>query len=288
MGSTLLMFVLASLLAALVIAGAGVPMEALSNPEAAAEAGGNTRMVILMAQALSSVFIFGVSSWITLHWGMMADIPHLNAQQHFRPMNMVWVFLVVMVAMPFIGFVSYWNQQLSLDFLGTELAAMMVNKEQELKALTEYLVNVQSSLELVALLMVVSVFAGVFEELFFRGMLQNVVHRLTGNMHFAIWAVALLFGAIHFQFLTMFPRVILGALFGYIYVWSGNLYLAMAGHFINNFVTAVGMITILKLGMEPDAMDQVPWSAAIFSAVAAVAGLLLFRKRLTDNHVVTG
>ena len=72
-------------------------------------------------------------------------------------------------------------------------------------------------------------------------MFQNEFFRGNGNIHFAIWLSAIIFSAIHFQFYGFIPRLLLGALFGYLYYWSGNLLIPMFAHFVNN---AFGVIMI--------------------------------------------
>ena len=55
----------------------------------------------------------------------------------------------------------------------------------------------------------------------------------------AIWLAAFIFSAIHFQFYGFVPRFLLGAFFGYLLVWSGNLWLPVLAHFTNNAVAIV-------------------------------------------------
>jgi hypothetical protein len=38
----------------------------------------------------------------------------------------------------------------------------------------------------------------------------------------------------HLQFFGFLPRLALGALFGYLLVWSGSLWLPIVAHFVNN------------------------------------------------------
>ena len=55
------------------------------------------------------------------------------------------------------------------------------------------------------------------------------------NHHLAIWLSALIFSAIHMQFYGFFPRLLMGALFGYLFYWSGSIFYAVAAHAFNNF-----------------------------------------------------
>ncbi|MEQ8521271.1 MAG: CPBP family intramembrane glutamic endopeptidase, partial [Vicingaceae bacterium] len=69
---------------------------------------------------------------------------------------------------------------------------------------------------------------------FFRGLIQPFLLRRTGNHHTAIWITAIIFSAIHLQFYGFFPRMFLGALFGYLMVWTGSLWAPILAHFANN------------------------------------------------------
>ena len=82
------------------------------------------------------------------------------------------------------------------------------------------------------------------EEMVFRGVLQQVVQGKSRRAHWAIWTCAFLFSAIHLQFYGFFPRLLLGAFFGYLLVWSRNLWLPIFGHFLNNsMVVCIAYVT---------------------------------------------
>jgi uncharacterized protein len=88
---------------------------------------------------------------------------------------------------------------------------------------------------------VIAVIAGIGEEFVFRGLLQTEFQRAFKNPHIAIWVTAILFSAIHLQFLGFVPRILLGAFFGYLYYWSGNLMVPIIGHFLNNGLQITGL-----------------------------------------------
>ena len=68
----------------------------------------------------------------------------------------------------------------------------------------------------------------------FRGVLQKIFIRWFNNAHAGIWITAIVFSAIHLQFFGFFPRLLLGLMFGYIFLWTKSLWLPIVGHFINN------------------------------------------------------
>ena len=55
-----------------------------------------------------------------------------------------------------------------------------------------------------------SVCAGLGEEVFFRGVLQQILAKWTRNNWVSILLTAFIFSAIHFQFLTFLPRFFMG------------------------------------------------------------------------------
>ena len=97
----------------------------------------------------------------------------------------------------------------------------------------------------------------------------------------AVWISALIFSAMHFQFYGFVPRLVLGAFFGYMYLWSGSLWVPVVGHAINN--TAVVVLTWLKEQGIASSIDSVgvaessvPY-AAIASVLATLALMIVFR-----------
>jgi hypothetical protein len=73
----------------------------------------------------------------------------------------------------------------------------------------------------------------------FRGILQQILCRIFRSGHVAIWISAIFFSAIHLQFFGFLPRLLLGLSFGYLFFWTGNLWITIVAHFINNIVPVI-------------------------------------------------
>src|SRR5690606_22116941 len=63
-----------------------------------------------------------------------------------------------------------------------------------------------------------------------------------------VWITAIVFSAIHLQFYGFFPRVVLGAFFGYMLVWTQNIWVPVLGHFVNNASVTVMAYYYAKQG----------------------------------------
>ena len=150
-------------------------------------------------------------------------------------------------------------------------------KEEALKKLTEYLTRFGSLGEFLLGLLVFGLIPAVGEELVFRGVIQRQFIRWFQNPHVGIWVTALIFGAIHLQFYGMLPRTLLGALLGYLYWWSGNIWVPILGHFINNGFTVLMMYLLQRqvVDFDLDNTEAMPLPSILFS-LAASGALLYF------------
>ena len=80
----------------------------------------------------------------------------------------------------------------------------------------------------------IAIIPAVCEELVFRGVMLPLFAKMTRNIHVAIWTTAFLFSLIHVQFYGFLPRMFMGALLGYLVIWSGSLWSSILAHFVNN------------------------------------------------------
>jgi uncharacterized protein len=158
-------------------------------------------------------------------------------------------------------------------------------KEDAAEVATKFLTQFESVSELAIALLVIAVLPAIGEEIVFRGLIQNEMVKATGKIHLSIWLSAALFSAIHIQFFGFVPRLLLGALFGYLYYWSGNLTLAIIAHFVNNGVSVIAMYFYQKGAFEFDleSTESAPFNVVIISAVLT-AGLLYYFYKYFENR----
>ena len=126
--------------------------------------------------------------------------------------------------------------------------------EARTEGMLELVLRMESPGELLFSLLVVAVGAAVGEELVFRGLLQPTLTRLFGERpQLAIWATALVFSAVHFQFEGFLPRLVLGVLLGYLFWLSGRLWVPIVAHLLHNGVQVVGAYALGAAALEQQA-----------------------------------
>jgi membrane protease YdiL (CAAX protease family) len=197
------------------------------------------------------------------------------------------VLLIMLIATPVINFLGELNSHLHLPESLKGIENWMRNSEEKAAELTKLFLKMDTPSELFFNLFMIGLLPALGEELVFRGIVQKLFHQWSKNMHVAVWTSAILFSAIHMQFYGFLPRMILGAMLGYMLVWSGNLWLPIAGHFINN-AGAVIFVYLFQNGystLDPDKIGTSNDFTSVALSLVITSGLyyLLFRKSLTDN-----
>ncbi|MEO1653861.1 MAG: CPBP family intramembrane glutamic endopeptidase, partial [Bacteroidota bacterium] len=205
------------------------------------------RLIYLYIQGISSLGGFILSAVIYLRYIEKANISPLNLRPDWRWLSFVLAALVTISIMPFTSLLIEWNSDIHLPAYLSELEAWIIEKEAFFQELTVFLTQFGSSGEALIALLVMAILPGIGEELLFRGLIQRNFQAFL-NPHVAIWLSAIIFSAIHLQFLGFIPRALLGALFGYLYYWSGNIWLAILAHFVNNAFTLL-MVYAYHLGL---------------------------------------
>jgi membrane protease YdiL (CAAX protease family) len=243
---------------------------------------------IVLIQAISHICTFLVPSllyWIVIERRNTSAF-YLQSRESY--LDLMPIFLLTIILMPFTGLVAEWNERMSLPPYLKDLEIWMKESEATLGRLTEYLLSFQSYGELAIALIVIAVIPAIGEEVLFRGILQRKLAEHWANVHLAIWVTAFLFSAIHFQFYGFFPRLFLGAMFGYLYFWTGRLSMAMFAHFVNNGVTVV-LMWLNNQGAFPvdiGATEAIPVWMGIFSLILSVLLLRVIYRASPESEKI--
>ncbi|NOZ35464.1 MAG: CPBP family intramembrane metalloprotease [Chlorobi bacterium] len=186
--------------------------------------------------------------------------------------------LIIFFAIPLINFTAAINAKMTFPagFSGFEdkLKAM----EESAGKITEAFLNVKTIGGLFVNVILVALLPAIGEEFLFRGILLKLFREWTKNKHAAILISAFIFSAVHMQFYGFLPRFLLGALFGYLFVWSKNIWVPVTVHFFNNGL-AVLMYYFMKGSDFYDKADKIGSDFASLPTVLfsiLIVGTLLY------------
>lgn len=210
------------------------------------------------------------------------------------PANIMTVLLMVVIIVFSFMVVNTmfieWNASIKLPESMAGIEGWAEDLEESMEVLTKYLTDFESTGYLMVAIVVIAILPGIGEELLFRGFLQNILKRITKNDHVAIWFTAVLFSAIHFQFYGFIPRMLLGALFGYFYVWSGNLLIPIVAHFLNNFISLMALYVHQKglTELDVESTEALPTMYILIFSALFVVSLIYFKNYLAKSNTNEG
>lgn len=182
--------------------------------------------------------------------------------------------LLILSATPIIDLSAMVNQWLIPA--GSSLEAAFKPAEELAKRMTIMFLDPQSGISMGVVFLSIAVIPALCEELVFRGVLMPLLAKMTRNIHVAIWITAALFSLIHMQFYGFLPRMLMGGLLGYLVIWSGSLWTAIAAHFVNN---ATAFILFQWYGTLETPENSILSSVPFYLIATSLFVGLIFRSR---------
>lgn len=193
--------------------------------------------------------------------------------------NIALIIAMLFVSIPLQENIIYWNYHITLpDCLEGFGRAARELEDASFRTMSLLLNN--TSIGALALnLLIIGLAAGFSEELLFRGCFQRLLTTGGVNRHVAIWIVAIVFSAMHFQFYGFVPRVLLGAYFGYLLIWTGSIWAPVLAHTLNNMMfVIVAWKQVRDGGVITDEPTLYSWYAALGSGLLIYMVLFLLHK----------
>jgi len=190
--------------------------------------------------------------------------------------------LILLLGLIFSSNLFLWlNRLIDFSFLPEETYQNLIF-EQAIRDKTIYAYIGGTSLSFLSNVFLLALVPAIGEELVFRGVLQNLLAKATGKIHFAVWVSAFLFSFIHFQFLDFIPRFVLGLAFGYVVILTGSLWYSIILHFLNNLLFVTFEFLIKKGVLTYDSFEEEIYG--VFLAIIAFVALGYSFFRLNKNN----
>ncbi|MBQ9201268.1 MAG: CPBP family intramembrane metalloprotease [Bacteroidales bacterium] len=203
--------------------------------------------------------------------------------------------LSVMAALPLVNVLVAWNGSWTLPAWLSEVETWLQEQEQAAGQVTQTMLGVSGLGGLVVNFAVIALLAGLGEEMMFRGALQRMLYegfssrRLrtgregsSGAAVASVWLAAFLFSAIHLQFYGLIPRMLLGAWFGYLLLWTDSLWVPVTAHAVNNALSLFFAMADRRGWMAAGSVDSLglgrSWWLCLVSVMLLVGCVWYFRR----------
>ena len=203
-------------------------------------------------QVVQSIGLFVVPP-IVIAWLYHGNIrEYLLLNKTTTLLSYLYAVLAVLTLIPLINFMGEINGQMKFPESLSGIEDWMRTMEDAAEVMVKKFMKVENISGLLFNIFMIAVLPAIGEELMFRGVIQRIFTSWSKNYHWGIWITAFLFSAMHLQFYGFLPRMALGAMFGYLLVWSGTMWVPILAHFANNTMGVVGYYLIDKGTISKD------------------------------------
>lgn len=234
----------------------------------------------LVLQGISSLFMMFfpvmVFAAICYHkkWKFLGAVTPVSAKQF------LWVVGILIMVFPLGGALAELNQIIPLPARWATKFKEMENNRKEMEAA---LININTLPKYLISMFIIAILPALFEEFYFRGGLQNVLTRRLENPATAIILTAIIFSAIHISYYGFLVRFALGIILGYIFYYSGSIWLSAFLHFLFNGVQVTAMY-ISKLSNQPNVKD-VEETFPLWAGIPALIILLFLLREFRKESI---
>lgn len=159
------------------------------------------------------------------------------------------------------------------------LDAMAKSLENAYNDQVSVLSNLKSWPEFIVAIFIMAFFPALFEEVFFRGAIQNLLVRWWKKPLLAIIVTSLIFSLIHMSIYLFIVRAVLGFALGLLYYKTRNIWVNVIAHFLNN-AFALTQLFLLSRQKDPTVLNKLDSDLPWWTALIALSILVMLFKQL--------
>jgi len=215
-----------------------------------------------------------------------SPVKYLRISQASKPVMYLLGILIILVSAPLIDYTSVLNQGLRFPDSMKFIYDAIKSSEDKAASLTHVFLIMPHVGDFIYNLVLIAILPAMVEEFLFRGCIQQILNEKIKNIHVAVWISAFIFSFMHFEFFGFLPRMILGGLLGYLFYYSGSIWVNTLAHAFNNGSQVVAIYLfqkgLISTNMEGDSSMPVLY---VISSLPILALLIyfLYRSRVREN-----
>ena len=200
-----------------------------------------------VVQVISAVIGFFLPAIVAAFMLSRKPFQLLGFSPQVKPEQVGVVVLLIVAALLVSFALSYFNREIPMP---ADWKIKADQLEKDYNSQLAGIINLESTGDYILALFIMAFLPALCEETLFRGGLQNFLTRSTGRPWVSIIIVSLIFSLVHFSYYGFLPRFFLGAVLGFIYHYSGKLWLSILAHFINNALAITVLYASIKEGKQ--------------------------------------
>jgi membrane protease YdiL (CAAX protease family) len=222
---------------------------------------------------LASFLVFCLPALILSSINTRHPFKYLSFRQKISPRQVMLVVMIAFVGLILSGALGELNQAIPLP---AKWLAAAKEAEAKYKESMLAMIVMKGIGDYIVALIVMAAAPAIFEEILFRGALQQIFVGWTKNSFLGILLASILFSAIHFSYFGFLPRTALGLILGYVFYYSKNLWFNILIHFLYNGIIVTQLFVAHKQGKQIEkVMDE---SMPIWLGILAVLGIIVLMR----------
>lgn len=191
--------------------------------------------------------------------------------------NILLAAVIIACGIVFVNFIVELNKQIPLP----NQLAYLRDTQGNADALIVSFFSENSNTHFFVLVLALAILPAIAEELFFRGVIQNMLQKSGMTGMAAIVVTGFSFSVMHLEFDNFVAIWMMGIVLGWLYYYSQNLWVSIIAHFLNNF-SMIALKFAFFNGVTPTDMSETTSPPILLSLVCGIIMVLLllwFRKR---------
>lgn len=190
-------------------------------------------------QFINQIGIFILPVLLYSYLVSSSSLEYLKIDKKPLTISILIAIVIVFTVLPFLNYIALINMEMKFPASLAGIENWMIEKEEQAKVLMEAFLKTDSIYGLLVNIFIIGIVPAIGEELLFRGVILRLFKEIFRNIHLAVFVSALIFSMFHLQFFGFLPRLFLGMVLGYLFVYTRNLWVPIAYHFVNNAASVI-------------------------------------------------
>ncbi len=233
--------------------------------------------IVRYVQIFYSIGIFGVPPFILIFLNKPRDWSFIKMNR--LPNARLWglTLLVALFSIPVVAWMLEVNQAFEFPSAFQQFESYLREMEEQSRELLKSMLNMGSNYDFIITFFMIAIVPPVVEELLFRGTMQQLLQKQMGP-HVAIFVTGAFFSFVHGDFYGFLPRMMLGILFGYLFLWSGSLWVPIFAHLLHNGLQVVMLFLFQRgvIGVDIEQVESFPPYITMGATILLLATLSIF------------
>lgn len=229
--------------------------------------------IMKVIQGLNQICVFLAPSILFLKINHIQIVDYWGLKKQKYAFLMLMAISLLLVSSPLITWLSNFNEGITFPDKWSQIEQWLQDKQHSNEQIVNRFLQVGTLGGLMSNIIVMALLPAICEETFFRGCLQKMLTDNIRNKHIAVAVSAIIFSVAHFEFYGLIPRIFLGLIIGYIFLYTNNITFPIIFHFANNCTIVIYNFVVHKYlgGQEIDSSLSTPTITLVIVSIAITA-----------------